>query len=156
MNGHDRSDDLTIRPATRADIPGIVAMYADDMLGAAREDPANLAVYEASFTRLEANPNEHLLVAERAGRPVGTMQLTITGGLSHRGMTRAQIEAVRVAADERGGGIGTAMIRWAIAEARRQGCGLVQLTSNRQRADAARFYERLGFVASHTGFKLTL
>lgn len=156
MNDRDSVTDLTIRRATRADIPGIVALYADDMLGAAREDPADLSVYEAAFARLEANPNEQVLVAERDGRLLGTMHLTITGGLSHRGMTRAQIEAVRVAAAERGGGIGTAMIRWAIDEARRQGCGLVQLTSNRQRTDAARFYERLGFEPSHTGFKLAL
>ena len=148
--------DLTIRPATMADIPGIVAMYADDMLGAAREDPGNLPLYEAAFARLAAHPDEHLLVAERDGRLVGTMQLTITGGLSHRGMLRAQIEAVRVAAAARGGGIGSIMIRWAIDEARRQGCGMVQLTSNRQRTDAARFYERLGFEPSHTGFKLML
>ncbi len=147
----------TMRLAERSDIAAIVALYADDVLGAERETPDDLAPYEAAFDRLAAaNGVTTVLVAERNGAIVGTMQLTVLPGLSHRGMNRAHLEAVRVAAAERGGGIGTQMIRWAIAEARRRDCGLIELTSNRQRVDAARFYERLGFTPSHTGFKLTL
>lgn len=148
---------ILIRAAERADIPAIVALYADDMLGAARETPDELARYELAFDRIAAtNGLTTLLVAERDGVIVGTMQLTVLPGLSHRGSDRAQLEAVRVAADARSGGIGTQMVRWAIDEARRRGCALVELTSNRQRTDAARFYERLGFVPSHTGFKQSL
>ena len=148
---------ITIRPAARADIPAIVALYADDILGAARETPDDAAPYEAAFDRIAATGGvTTVLVAERDGAVVGTMQLTVLPGLSHRGTNRAQIEAVRVAAGARSGGIGTRMIGWAIDDARRHGCGMVELTSNRQRTDAARFYERLGFVPSHTGFKLPL
>lgn len=148
---------LTIRPANRTDIPAIVALYADDILGAARETPDEMAPYEAAFDRLAAtNGVSTVLVAERAGAIVGTMQLTILPGLSHRGTNRAHLEAVRVSAAARGGGIGSEMIRWAIAEARRRDCGMIELTSNRQRTDAARFYERLGFSPSHTGFKQAL
>lgn len=148
---------IMIRPAERDDISAIVALYADDILGAARETPDTLAPYEAAFDRIAATGGvTTVLVAERAGLLVGTMQLTILPGLSHRGTNRAQLEAVRVAAAGRGGGIGSEMIRWAIAEARRRDCGVIELTSNRQRTDAARFYERLGFTPSHTGFKQAL
>jgi GNAT superfamily N-acetyltransferase len=148
---------ITIRLAERDDIPVIVGLYADDVLGAARETPDDLARYEAAFDRIAAtNGVVALLVVERDGTIVGTMQLTVLPGLSHRGSSRAQLEAVRVAAGARGGGVGTQMVEWAIAEARRRGCGLIELTSNRQRTDAARFYERLGFVPSHTGFKRSL
>ncbi len=92
----------------------------------------------------------------RDGRIVGTLQLTVIAGLSLRGTTRGLIEGVRIHADERGGGLGTQLIEWAIDEARKQDCQLVQLTSNASRADARRFYERLGFTASHVGFKLAL
>lgn len=148
---------IDIRPALRPDIPAIVALYADDVLGAARETPDDLARYEAAFDRIVATGGvSRVLVAARDGVVIGTMQLTVLPGLSHRGSDRVQLEAVRVAAAGRGGGVGTLMIRWAIDEARRRGCGMIELTSNRQRLDAARFYERLGFVASHTGFKLSL
>lgn len=96
------------------------------------------------------------MVAVRADRIVGTLQLTVIPGLSRRGSTRSMIEGVRVHADERGSGLGTQLIQWAVDESRRQECQLVQLTSDATRADAHRFYERLGFVASHVGFKLTL
>ncbi|MEV6120245.1 GNAT family N-acetyltransferase [Streptomyces sp. NPDC052077] len=145
-----------IRPATRDDIPAVVALLADDPLGAQRESPDDLAPYLTAFERLSGDPNQRLPVVVRDGRVVGTLQLTIIPGLSRRGTTRSVIEAVRVHADERGSGLGTLLIRWAIAESRRQGCQLVQLTSDRTRADAHRFYERLGFTASHTGFKLGL
>ncbi len=148
---------ITMRPATHDDLPAIVALYADDVLGAARETPDDLAPYEAAFDRLAAIAGVMtVLVAERDGAIVGTMQLTVLPGLSHRGTSRAHLEAVRVAAAHRGGGVGTQMIRWAIAEANRRGCGMIELASNRQRTAAARFYERLGFMPSHIGFKLRL
>jgi GNAT superfamily N-acetyltransferase len=148
--------DLEIRPAVPDDIPAIVAMLADDSLGALRESPDDLTPYTAAYERLTADPNQHLVVAERAGRVVGTLQLTIIPGLSRRGATRAVIESVRVHADERGSGLGTRFIEWAIEEARLLGCQLVQLTSDTRRTDAHRFYERLGFSATHLGFKLDL
>ncbi|WP_217247012.1 GNAT family N-acetyltransferase [Streptomyces sp. AC602_WCS936] len=147
---------LEIRPTAEDDLPAIVAMLADDPLGARRESPDDLSPYLAAFERLSADPNQHLVVAVRDGRVVGTLQLTIVPGLSRRGATRSIIEGVRVHADERGSGLGTQLIEWAVDESRRQGCQLVQLTSDKTRTDAHRFYERLGFSASHTGFKLQL
>ncbi|MEU5685272.1 GNAT family N-acetyltransferase [Streptomyces venezuelae] len=148
--------DLEIRPAIAADLPAIVGMLADDPLGATRESPDDLAPYVTAFERLDDDPNQHLVVAEREGRVVGTLQLTIIPGLSRKGATRSIIEGVRVHADERGSGLGTQFIEWAVAESRRQNCQLVQLTSDATRIDAHRFYERLGFQASHVGFKLPL
>ncbi|KIF75474.1 GNAT family acetyltransferase [Streptomyces sp. 150FB] len=148
--------DLEIRPTVPDDLPAIVAMLADDPLGAQRESPDDLAPYTAAYQRLAGDPNQHLVVAVRAGRVVGTLQLTVIPGLSRRGATRAVIESVRVHADERGSGLGTRFIEWAIKEARLLGCQLVQLTSDTSRTDAHRFYERLGFAATHLGFKLDL
>jgi GNAT superfamily N-acetyltransferase len=148
--------DLEIRPAVAADVPAIVAMLADDPLGAQRESPDDLAPYLTALERLVADPNQHLVVAVREDRVVGTLQLTIIPGLSRRGSTRSIIEGVRVHADERGSGLGTQLIEWAVDESRRQNCQLVQLTSDVTRTDAHRFYERLGFEASHVGFKLPL
>ncbi|MET8943194.1 GNAT family N-acetyltransferase [Streptomyces sp. NPDC004542] len=149
-------DHFEIRAAMAEDVPAIVGMLADDPLGAQRESPDDLAPYLTALQRLDADPNQHLVVAEREGRVVGTLQLTIVPGLSRRGATRSIIEAVRVRADERGSGLGTRLIEWAIGESRRLGCQLVQLTSDRTRTDAHRFYDRLGFTASHMGFKLSL
>ncbi|MFJ6085526.1 GNAT family N-acetyltransferase [Streptomyces sp. NPDC092369] len=148
--------DLEIRPATADDVPVIVAMLADDPLGAQRESPDDPAPYLAAWERLAADPNQHLVVAVREDRVVGTLQLTVIPGLSRRGATRSIIEGVRVHADERGSGLGTQLIEWAVDESRRQNCQLVQLTSDVTRTDAHRFYERLGFSASHVGFKLQL
>ncbi|MGW0789941.1 N-acetyltransferase family protein [Streptomyces sp. NPDC002911] len=148
--------DLGIRPAALTDIPAIVALLADDPLGASRESPDDLAPYHAAYRRLADDPNQRLVVAVRENRVVGTLQLTIVPGLSRRGATRSVVEGVRVHADERGGGLGTQLIQWAVDESRRRGCQLVQLTSDATRTDAHRFYERLGFTASHVGFKLTL
>lgn len=149
-------NDLHIRPADAGDLPEIVAMLADDPLGAARESPDDLTPYLKAFERLADDPNQYQVVAERDGRVVGTLQLTIIAGISRRGATRSVIEGVRVHADERGYGLGTRLIQWAIDESGRQGCQLVQLTSDASRTDARRFYERLGFTASHVGFKLNL
>ncbi|MFJ9479377.1 GNAT family N-acetyltransferase [Streptomyces mirabilis] len=148
--------DLEIRPAASDDVPAIVAMLADDPLGAQRESPDDLTPYLGALERLSADPNQHLVVAVREGRVVGTLQLTVLPGLSRKGSTRALIEGVRIHSDERGSGLGTRFIEWAIEESRRQGCQLVELTSDATRTDAHRFYERLGFTASHVGFKLAL
>ncbi|MER5788982.1 GNAT family N-acetyltransferase [Streptomyces sp. NPDC001980] len=148
--------DLDIRTAVADDVPAIVGMLADDPLGARRETPDDLAPYLSALERLSADPNQQLVVAVREGRIVGTLQLTVIPGLSRRGATRSIIEGVRIHADERGSGLGTRFIEWAIDESRRQGCQLVQLTSDTSRVDAHRFYERLGFTASHTGFKLEI
>jgi GNAT superfamily N-acetyltransferase len=147
---------LTIRPATRADIPEIVRLLADDLLGAARETPDDLAPYVEAFERIAAEPQHRLVVAERDGAVVGTLQLTVLPGLSRRGSSRALVEAVRVDSGVRGGGLGTQLLTWAIEAARESGCAVVQLTTDASRADAHRFYERLGFVGSHLGYKLPL
>ena len=131
-------------------------MLADDPLGAQRESPDDLTPYLTALERLSADPNQHLVVAVREGRVVGTLQLTVIPGLSRKGSTRSLIEGVRIHSDERGSGLGTLFIEWAIEESRRQGCQLVELTSDATRTDAHRFYERLGFTASHVGFKLAL
>lgn len=147
---------MTIRRALAEDVPAIVALLADDELGASRETPGDLEPYRAAFKALDADPNQHLVVAESDGRVVGCLQLTLVPGLSRRGSTRAIIEGVRIGSSERGGGLGTTLIRWALDESRRLGADLVQLTSDRARTDAHRFYERLGFEATHLGFKLRL
>ncbi|MFF8906039.1 GNAT family N-acetyltransferase [Streptomyces olivaceoviridis] len=149
-------DDLEVRAATADDLPAIVAMLADDPLGAQRESPDDLTPYRSALERLAADPNQHVVVAVRDGRVIGTLQLTIIPGLSHKGATRALIEAVRIHADERGSGLGGRLIEWAIDTSRRLDCQMVQLTSDKTRTDAHRFYERLGFTASHEGFKLRL
>ncbi|GHD66773.1 GNAT family N-acetyltransferase [Streptomyces goshikiensis] len=148
--------ELAIRPATEDDLPAIVAMLADDPLGATRESPDDLTPYAAALKRLVEDPHQHVVVAVRGDRVVGTLQLTIVSGLSRKGATRSIIEGVRVHADERGSGLGTRFVEWAIDQSRRENCQLVQLTSDVTRTDAHRFYERLGFTASHVGFKLQL
>ncbi|HKX67616.1 MAG TPA: GNAT family N-acetyltransferase [Intrasporangium sp.] len=148
--------DLIIRPATEDDIGAIVNLLADDPLGSKRETTDDLAPYNAAYARVAADPGQHLVVAERAGRIVGTLQLTVIPGLSRRGATRSIIEGVRVASTERGSGLGTILLEWAVEQSRRLGVDLVQLTSDATRTDAHRFYERLGFVQSHVGFKLGL
>ncbi|HEX3711301.1 MAG TPA: GNAT family N-acetyltransferase [Trebonia sp.] len=151
---------VTFRDARRADVPAIVALLADDILGAAREAAAAGdqldEAYLLAFEQIEADPRTRLIVAEADGQVAGTLQLNLLPGLSRHGMLRAQIEAVRVAAPHRGRGLGRTMIEWVIGQAREQGCGLVQLTSDKRRPDAIRFYESLGFSASHEGLKLSL
>ena len=150
--------DLTIRKAVFNDIPAIVAMLADDEFGHTREDtssPLNQRYVDA-FAQIDADPNQFLAVAEQGGEVVGCFQLTSIANLSLIGMRRCLLEAVRVRADQRGKGLGRFMISWAIDEARRRDCGVIQLTSNKQRLDAHRFYESLGFIGSHLGMKLGL
>jgi GNAT superfamily N-acetyltransferase len=148
-------EDILIRRATAADVPAIVAMLADDPLGATREAPGDPA-YAAAFAEIDADPRQYLAVAAVAGAVVGTLQLTFIPGLSRRGATRALIEAVRVRSDQRSAGLGRRLAEWAIETARSRGAAMVQLTTDASRADAHRFYERLGFVASHVGMKLSL
>ncbi|TYB54796.1 GNAT family N-acetyltransferase [Nonomuraea sp. PA05] len=147
---------LVFRQARAGDVPAIVAMLADDPLGAQREGDPNDARYLAAFERIDADPYDELIVAERDGKVVGTMQLTYLAGLSRLGAERCQIEAVRVAASTRGQGLGRKMIAWAIDRARARGCAMVQLTSDKSRTDAHRFYDGLGFTDSHVGYKLKL
>ena len=154
-------DEVIFRDAERADVPAIVALLADDALGSGREVPAEGAeavddAYWAAFAMVAGDPRNRVIVADRAGQVVGTLQLTMIAGLSRHGMLRAQIEGVRIAAGGRGQGLGRQMIEWAIAQARQAGCGLVQLTSDKQRPGAIRFYESLGFTATHEGLKLPL
>ena len=152
------SEAITIRPAHRNDVPAIVALLADDPLGATRETAADPlpAAYWQAFDDIVAQAGNDVLVAERAGVIVGCLQLTIIPGRSRRGIKRGLVEAVRVSATCRGLGLGERLVRHAVAVARDAGCGLVQLTTDKSRADAHRFYERLGFVASHVGMKLSL
>jgi GNAT superfamily N-acetyltransferase len=148
--------EMHVRRARRDDLPVIVGMLADDHLGATRESVDDLSPYEAAFAAIDGDPHQYLAICEVEGRIAGTMQLTVIPGLSRKGMTRLLIEGVRVHRDARSGGVGSRMIAWAIGYAREQGCGLVQLTTDKSRPDAHRFYERLGFEATHLGFKLNL
>lgn len=145
---------LIFRTARRQDVPAIVAMLADDPLGAKREGDPSDERYLHAFDRIDADPHDELIVAEVGGKVVGTMQLTYLAGLSRLGAERCQIEAVRVAASTRGMGLGGKMVTWGIGRARARGCAMVQLTSDNSRTDAHRFYDALGFTASHVGYKL--
>ena len=149
---------IRFRRATLNDLPAIVQMLADDALGATREhaEPPLPQSYYDAFAAIDRDPNIELIVADSGSEVVGTVQLTYLPGLSRQGMWRALIEAVRVAAPVRGQGIGALMIQDTIARARSRGCGLVQLTSDKSREDAQRFYERLGFKRTHMGMKLSL
>lgn len=143
---------IRFRTARREDVPAVVALLRDDALGAEREG-TGLEDYYAAFDAIEAEGGNTVIVGEVDGRIVATYQLTFITGLSLRATRRAQVESVRVAADLRGQGIGAAMFSDAEARARAAGCKLMQLTMNAERHDARRFYERLGFTPSHTGFK---
>lgn len=150
---------VVLRRAEAGDIPAVVGLLAADQLGATRDGvntAQDLAAYQLAFRAIDADPAHVLVVAQAGQQLVATMQLSFIPGLARRGALRAQIEAVRVHESYRGRGLGAAMLGWAIEEARRRGCGLVQLTTDKARPDAHRFYERLGFVASHQGMKLRL
>ncbi|KUM36661.1 GNAT family N-acetyltransferase [Arthrobacter sp. EpRS71] len=146
---------FTLRRARKGDLPRILALLVDDQLGATRENADDLAPYELAFDAIDADPAHLLVVGELGGEVVATFHLSYIPGLSRRGSWRAQIEAVRVAGSLRGQGVGALMIQWAIDQARERGCSLMQLTTDKSRVAAHRFYERLGFVASHEGMKLT-
>lgn len=140
------------RAATREDVPAVVDLLTDDVLGRRREG-ADLDVYLAAFDAMQAEGHNHLIVAEQEGRVVACYQLITMSGLSLSGSRRAEIEGVRVASDLRGQGLGALLVADAEARARAAGCTLIQLTSNATRTDALRFYEGLGFTGSHIGFK---
>ena len=149
---------LILRDARREDVPALVRMLADDDLGRSRdrfEEPLPAAYYDA-YDEIAADPNNRLLVAEIDGEIVGTMQLSFLRMLSRKGSMRAEVEAVRVASRLRGKGLGRQMMAQAIEMARARGCVMMQLASNKSRTAAHRFYEQLGFVASHVGMKLAL
>lgn len=150
--------DLSFRDATAEDVPLIVSMYADDVVGANRErdeDPLPSAYWDA-FREIDDDPRHRLVVAEDSGDVVGTLQLSFLPVLTRAGARRAQIESVRVLGGRRGEGLGRLLVEWAVEQAGLGGCRLVQLTTDAGRPDALRFYESLGFVASHVGMKLEL
>jgi GNAT superfamily N-acetyltransferase len=149
---------IRFRLAKRSDLPSIVRMLADDDLGSRREryeDPLPEAYYSA-FEQIEHDPNHELIVAERNGEVIGTLQLMFLPSLSYQGGLRAQIESVRVDRQFQSQGIGSAMMQWSIQRAKQRGAHLVQLTTHTTREEAHRFYERLGFQGTHLGMKLSL
>ena len=150
--------EIKFRRAQAQDLPAIIAMLADDALGAGREDPSvPLATsYLDAFRAIDTDPKQLLVVAVEAGQVVGTLQLTCLPGISRKGAWRGQIEAVRVARQSRSRGVGKLMIEWAIEQCRARGCSIVQLTTDKGRTQAHAFYERLGFTASHLGYKMGL
>lgn len=150
------SGKLSFREAQHGDLPAIVAMLSDDPLGATRDSMQCLSVYAHALEAINAQSGNSVIVAILEGEVVGVLQLTMIPGLSRGGMLRAQIESVRISSSHRGQRLGKALFEHAIKRARKAGCGLVQLTSDKQRTDALRFYEELGFVASHEGLKLSL
>jgi len=150
--------DLSFRRAVHADLPALVRLLAEDDLGSTRERYAEPLPesYSRAFEQIDRDPNHELIVAEQDGNAIGTLHLMFLPSLSYQGGTRAQIESVRVDTRFRNQGIGKKMMEYAIERARQRGCHLVQLTTHATRADAHRFYERLGFKASHMGMKLPL
>lgn len=149
---------LIFRQAKRADLPEIVRMLADDVLGATREryEIPLPESYIKAFEEIAEDKNNELIVAERDGEIIGTLQLTFTPSISFQGGKRATVESVRTSSQHRGQGVGKELMNWAINRARTENCTLIQLTTNSDRIDAHRFYENLGFKGSHLGMKLYL
>ena len=149
---------LAFRRACASDLSAIVGLLADDPIGRLREDATEplLAAYRDAFAAIDADPNQFLAVATEGDQVVGTLQISLIPGLSRKGMWRGQIEGVRIAASHRGQGLGRRAFEWAIEECRARGCALVQLTTDRERPEAHRFYDQLGFTASHLGYKKAL
>ena len=149
---------IVFRSALLAEVPAIVALLADDELGSQREitgTPLDQRYVDA-FQAIEADVNQRLVVVAEGNEIIGTLQISFIPGIARMGSWRGQIEAVRIAAHRRDSGLGQKMFEWAISECRSRGCSLVQLTTDKSRADAHRFYEKLGFKASHEGYKLAL
>ncbi|MFE5093975.1 GNAT family N-acetyltransferase [Streptomyces sp. NPDC056638] len=147
---------MILRTATRADLPAVLALLEDEERVV---DPASVVVdgtYEKAFAAIESDPRNEMLVLVDGDTVLGCLQATYIPGLGKHGEERALIEAVRIRADRRGGGLGRELMKQAVDRARLRGCGLMQLTSNKRRTDAHRFYESLGFARSHEGFKLAL
>ncbi|WP_433391865.1 N-acetyltransferase family protein [Micromonospora sp. KLBMP9576] len=148
--------DVIFREAVRADLPAVLALLADDPIGRTRDHTRVDAVYERAFADIDADPRNQLIVADLGGELLACMQLTYIPGLSRHGAERQLIESVRVRSDLRGRGLGRQLITWAVDQARRRGCALVQLTTHKTRQDAHRFYLGLGFQSTHEGMKLPL
>ena len=151
-------EDVLFRQATRADLPSIVRMLADDELGSQREQVENPlpASYYSAFEQINKDPNHELIVGERNGEVIGTLHLMFLPSVSFQGGLRAQVESVRVDKRLQGQGIGSEMMKWVMERARQRGAHVVQLTTHKSRVDAHRFYERLGFIGSHLGMKISL
>lgn len=148
---------VTFRPARKSDLAGIIALLADDQLGVNRESvEGNLQAYEQAFDEIDSDPNNIIYVADEGGMVIGCLQVTFIANLTFEGARRALIEAVRVADSHQGQGLGKKLMEYVIDVARERGCKIVQLTSNKERPDAIRFYEQLGFQPTHVGFKLYL
>ena len=150
--------ELSFREATESDIPTLVTLLADDPLGKQREDasmPLNARYLEA-FQHIDNDPNNELIVVEQEDTIIGMLQLTFIPYLTHTGSTRCLIEGVRIAKAHRGSGLGRLCFEWAISRAKERQCNIVQLTSNKQRTEALKFYKNLGFEATHEGFKLVV
>jgi GNAT superfamily N-acetyltransferase len=145
-----------LREARRDEVALIVEMLLDDELGSTREDASDLTPYLKGFDAIEADPLNTQYVWEEGGKIVGCLQLTLLPGIAQKGMWRAQIEGVRIAGSQRGTGVGGRMIRAVLEVARERGCAVLQLTTNKVRKDAQRFYEQLGFEKSHEGMKIKL
>lgn len=151
-------DQIVIRRARITDLPAIVALLYDDVLGREREDaaaPLN-GRYVAAFDAIERDPNQLMAVMTDGDEVIGCLQLTFIPGIARLGTWRGQVENVRIASARRGAGLGRRLMGWAIEECRGHGCGLVQLTADKSRHDAHRFYRSLGFKALHEGMKLEL
>jgi GNAT superfamily N-acetyltransferase len=146
---------LTYRHATSEDLPFIVALIVEDSVVATNDSVADARQpdYDNALKAIDADPNQEMFVVEDGGTPIGCFQLSYLPGLMRRGMWRGMIEVVHVSDDRRNRGHGSQMMQWALERCRERGCGMVQLTSNKKRTDAHRFYERLGFSKSHEGFK---
>jgi len=147
---------MTLRDATAADLPAVLALLSEDVVGRPPEPPDVEPAHERAFAEIRDDPRNVLLVAEEGGELIACAQVTYIPGLTRHGAERCQVEGVRVRSDRRGEGIGEWLMAAIVAAARERGCGLVQLTTNKGRDDAHRFYVRLGFVASHEGMKLAL
>jgi GNAT superfamily N-acetyltransferase len=149
--------EIAFRAATRADVPAVLELLENDEISRSRlvSESTDAALWKA-FEEIDADPRNELIVADDDGEIVGTCQLTFTPSLSRRGAERMTIEAVRVRSDRRGAGLGRVMMLWALERGRERGCGLAQLTTDKRRTSAHRFYSSLGFSATHEGMKLTL
>ncbi len=149
---------ITFRQANNEDLPSLIQMLSDDQLGSQRENyslPLD-ECYEQAFQLINSDPNNELVVVENKNQIAGMLQLTFIPYLTYRGSWRCLVEGVRVDKNFRGEGVGTRLFEWAIDRAKQKACNIIQLTSDKQRPDAIRFYQKLGFVASHEGFKLKL
>lgn len=149
---------MEFQEATEQDLPEVINLLADDVLGKKRESPSpdNLVQYEKAFLEISKSSSNKLMVVKDDHKVIGTMQLTLIPSLTFKGGKRLQIEAVRIAWSHRGKGLGKKMITWALSYARDHGCHLIQLTSNKERDEALTFYKSCGFVATHEGFKYYL